>query len=151
MLNQNLKSQIDNLEKQNELFKSTVAGLEQSITHKIDEFLPALKPLIDGLANHIDGAKGEIKSDIDSAYQKAKSDLKGSHDATKKRIEKLEDNIAANQAKTISNIESMGKALQGQIDEVKSQNSSIRTLTIFGFIILALPILIILAKVLRFI
>lgn len=147
-LNHKLKTQIDNLEKQNELFKSSVAGLEEAITKKIDELLPAIKSRIDALSIEVGNSKSEIKSAIDSAYQKAKTDLKGSDDATKKRIEKLEDNIAANQAKTTSNIESLGKIIQGQIDEMKSQNSSTRTLTIIGFIILALMILLIFARVL---
>lgn len=150
-LNQKLKAQIDNLEKQNEVFKGSVAGLEDSISKKMDELHPTIKSLIDGLSSEVGSVKTEIKSDIDCAYQKAKIDLKGSHDAIKKRIEKLEDNIAANHAKTISNIESIGSALQGQIDEVKLQNSSIRTLTIIGFIILALPILLIFARVFKFI
>lgn len=150
-LNQKFKTQIDNLERQNELFKSSVSGLEDSLSKKIEEHLPAIKSLIDGLSSEVGNAKSEIKSDIDSAYQKAKSDLKGSHDAAKKRMEKIEDNIAANQSKTTSNIESMGKNLQEQINELKSQNSGIRTLTIVGFIILALPILLIFARLFSFI
>lgn len=150
-LNQNLKNQIDHLKNQNELFKGTVVSLEDSISKKIVELLPALKPLIDGLATEVVNAKGEIKSDIDSAYQKVKADLKGSHDATKKRIEKLEDKVVSNQTKITSSLESMSNALQGQIDYVKSQNSSIRTLTIVGFVILALPILLIFARIFKFI
>lgn len=150
-LNDALRNQIDTFNGQNELLKDSIARLESSISEKIGEILPALTASIDGIGSVISNSKEELESGLDSTYQKIKTDLKGSHDATKKRIEKIEDKMASNQSKTSAGIDLIIKSVQEQMDEVKSQNQSNRTMMIAGFIILALPILIILARMLKFI
>lgn len=149
--NQGLKDRIDELSNHNETLKSILSTLESSIGKKIEDLLPRISSLIDGISSEISGARDEIKSDLDANYQKVKTDLKGSHDATKKRIEKLEEKIASNQAKTLSGIEESSKILQERIEEIKSQNRNLRVLTIAGFVILALPILLMFARMFKFI
>lgn len=150
-LNDELRAQVEKFSGQNELFKASIASIETSINEKLGEILPKITASIDVVSTTISSAKTELKSDLDAAYLKAKNDLKGSHDATKKRIEKLEEKMDSNQSKTSAGIDLIIKSVQEQIDEIKSQNQRIRTLTIAGFVILALPILMILAKLFKFI
>lgn len=150
-LNDELRKQVEKFSGQNELFNASIASLETSVSEKLEEVLPKLTASIDVVSTTISFAKTELKSDLDATYQKVKSDLKGSHDATKKRIERLEEKIDSNQSKTSAGIDLIIKSVQEQMDEVKSQNQSLRTMTIAGFVILALPILMMLAKLFNFI
>ena len=150
-LNDELRKQVEKFSGQNELFNASIACLETSVSEKLEEVLPKLTASIDVVSTTISFAKTELKSDLDATYQKVKSDLKGSHDATKKRIERLEEKIDSNQSKTSAGIDLIIKSVQEQMDEVKSQNQSLRTMTIAGFVILALPILMMLAKLFNFI
>ncbi len=150
-LNQELKNQIADLKSINDELKAVIATLETSISNKIDEILPNLSSLIDGVVTEIGKSKAEVKEEIDSAYQKVKTDLKGSHDATRKRIEKFDDRLSSNHNKTLSAIENSGKSFHDKIEEVKSQNGSTRTLMLIGFVIIALPILLMFARMFKFI
>ena len=150
-LNQVLKNQIADLKSNNDALKVVISNLETSISKKIDEILPNLSSLINGVVTEITNSTNEIKGDIDSSYQKVKTDLKGSHDATKKRIEKLDDKLSSNHNKTISTIENSGKSIHDMIEEVKSQSGSTRTMMIIGFVVIALPILLMFARMFKFI
>lgn len=150
-LNQELKNQITDLKSNNDALKVVISTLETSISKKIDEILPNLSSLINGVVTEIKNSTNEIQGVIDSSYQKVKTDLKGSHDATKMRIEKLDDRLSSNHNKTLSAIENSGKGIHDKLEEVKSQNGNIRTLMIIGFVVIALPILLMFARMFKFI